>query len=61
MRIELALLSSPMSLLPNGIFSPTSKTDTCEFLLSHCKKSAARSKNSALLQDQIFANMKAAA
>ena len=57
MRIKLALLSSSMSLLPNGIFSLTSKTDTCEV---HARIFALNTVKN-LLQDQIFANMKDAA
>ena len=47
MRIELAVLSSLMSLLPNGIFYSHQRLTvakyTFEFVLAYCKKSAARS------------------
>ena len=36
MKIELAAFSCVMSLLPNGIFSLTSKTDSCEVHVQIC-------------------------
>ena len=38
MRIELAAFSFAMSLLPNGIFSPTSKTDSCDVHVQICAR-----------------------
>ena len=57
MRIELAALFSSMSLLPNGILSLTSNTDSCE--VPHRKKikkfcNAARSNFANNLDSEVY-------